>query len=375
MQQKLSRNIVLAVTGWLMLTAIGHSEHVVNRKASLIDVSMRRHELQNNDDLRVMAALDSLRSCVRLPVVPAPIGPMVIVMGYLNGGHGAYNPLFLTQIEVYQHFEARITAGMNQFLATGSESEARCAQSQIDSWAQASALLDYDPVKYLQAYFQVEWTLSSIAISESVLMADPNLDPAMVARDIAWMNKVAQKAVNLDKSVNQHQNHHYWRGLAAVSVGVISGDDGLFTWGVEVFRSAVDQINSAGAFPLEMQRDELAIHYQAFALEPLIPLAEFASRQGIDLYSYKSPTGRTISDAMIFLGNAVENPALVKPFQPQVQKVDTNSEEFSASCEFFERRFRGKLPETVNHLIQHPTFASRVGGSTTVLAAPRRTPQ
>jgi hypothetical protein len=375
MRQKLSRHIVLAVSGWLMLTAIGHSEHVANPKASLIDMNMRRHELQNNDDLRVMAALNSLKSCVRLPAAQAPVGPMEIVPGYFNGSHGAYNPIFVAQIAVYQRFETRVSAGMNQFFVTGSDSEAQCAQSQIDSWAQASALLNYDPVKYLQAYFQVEWTLSSIAISESILMADPHLDQAMVARDIAWMNKVAHKAVDLDKSVNEHNNHHNWRGLMATAVGVISGDDGLFTWGLEVFRSAVDQINAAGAFPLEMQRFELAIHYQAFALEPLIPLAEFASRQGIDLYSYKSPTGRTISDAVVFLGNAVANPALVKPFQSQEQKLEPDSTEFSASCEFFERRFAGKLPETVNHLIQRPTYTTRIGGSTTVLGAPRRTPQ
>ena len=49
---------------------------------------------------------------------------------------------------------------MNQYLATGNHSESACALAQLDAWAQAHALLDYDRQESQQAWFQVEWTLS-----------------------------------------------------------------------------------------------------------------------------------------------------------------------------------------------------------------------
>ncbi|MEI9981465.1 MAG: alginate lyase family protein [Edaphobacter sp.] len=93
------------------------------------------------------------------------------------------------------------------------------------------------------------------------------------------MNKVAHRTVDFDNAGKQTNNHHYWRGLAAVSTGVISSDNDLFKWGVGVFKQGIDELDARGALPQEMARHERAIHYQSFALQPLVPLAEFAERQ------------------------------------------------------------------------------------------------
>ena len=50
--------------------------------------------------------------------------------------------------------------------------------SRSTTWAQAGTLLDYDSKESSQAWYQVEWTLSAIAIDESVLVNEPSLDPA-----------------------------------------------------------------------------------------------------------------------------------------------------------------------------------------------------
>jgi hypothetical protein len=92
---------------------------------------------------------------------------------------------------------------------------------------------------------------------------------------------VAHKTVIEDPAARQENNHHCWRGLGAAAVGVISRGDGLLNRDIQIFEGVVDQINSAGAFPLEMQRKGLTIHYQGFAFQPLIPLAEFAERHSI----------------------------------------------------------------------------------------------
>jgi hypothetical protein len=157
----------------------------------------------------------------------------------------------------------------------------------------------------------------------------------MVKRDIAWMNKAAHRTVDFDKAGKQTNNHHYWRGLAAVAVGVVSSDDSLFQWGIGVYKQGINEIDQRGAFPQEMARHERAIHYQSFALQPLAPLASFVERQHVPLYEYRSPTGRTIRDAVNFLGAAVANPAIVKPYASEDQLIDADASDFFSFAEFY----------------------------------------
>lgn len=356
---------------YIAMVASARADQVVLPKASLIDIPTRRAELKANDSPRVAEALQHLDSCLASAPVPAPSGRMIIPPHYFSGGHGPINPEEAKVTRIYNDFERRVAAGMNQFVANGSHAEANCAQQQLDTWAQAATLLDYDPKESSQAWFQVEWTLSSIGISESVLVNDPALDQATVKRDIAWMNKVAHRTVNFDQASKQRNNHHYWRGLAATAVGVVSGDDALFTFGLNTFREAVNEIDSNGAFPQEMARHERAIHYQDFALQPLIPIAEFAERQHVDLYAYTSPTHKTIADAVAFLGRAVADPALVKQYASEDQIVDSDARDFYSFAEFYLHRFGvDGVTEQLAAGITKPSYASRIGGNTTVLAGP-----
>jgi poly(beta-D-mannuronate) lyase len=349
-------------------TAALTAEHVTNPKASYIDVQQRHSQLANNTDPRIAKAIASLNFCTKLPMIPAPTGRMIIPPHYLGGGHGPINPAEAPVTRTYNQFERRVTAGMNQWLVTSSKDEAQCAQQQIDGWAQAGALLDYTPKESSQAWYQVEWTLSAIATSESILLNEPSLDQAVVKRDIQWMNKVAHRTMDFDKAGKQTNNHHYWRGLAAVSTGVISSDDSLFSWGVGVYKQAINELDQRGAFPQEMARHERAIHYQSFALQPLTPLASFAERQHVPLYEYRSPTGRTIHDAVNFFGNAVADPTIIKAYTPDEQLLDDGPDLF-AFAEFYSHDAHpAHLPAAIQKGLEQPTFATRIGGSTTVLA-------
>jgi hypothetical protein len=360
---------LLVVTAGPADVSGGTKKMALDPRASLIDVAARRNELQHTQSARVLNALAQLEKCSKLAPVAAPVGPMVIPRHYLNGSHGPTNPAEFEATRVYSQFAKRVTEGMNEFLATGDHAEAACAQAQIDQWAQAKALLDYDAQEDSQSWYQVEWTLSTIAISESVLLNDGALDGAVTARDVAWMNKVAHHMLAFSKTAQEKNNHHYWKGLAAVATGVISEDEGLFGFGVQAYFDGVNEIDKRGALPLEMARHELAIHYQSFAVEPLILIAEFAETQHIPLSSYKSPSGHTIGDAIDFLGEAVADPSIVKAYTPETQESSPTGPEFFASLEFYQHRFPDrKLPAAIEDALKQPTFATRVGGSTTVLA-------
>ena len=342
---------------------------VLHPRASYIDVAARRAELADHASDRVRAAVASLPSCSRMPAVPAPAGPMRIPMHYLHGSHGPTNPAEEAATRVYSQFEHRVTAGMNRFVATGDASQAQCAQDQIDAWARAGALLEYNQADEQQSGFQTEWTLSAVACSESVLVNDDKLDAAETTRDIAWMNKVAHHLIGFAGEEKHLNNHHYWRGLAAIATGVISEDASLFKFGLQAYMDAVNQIDQRGAFPLEMARSERSIHYQDFALQPLIPIAEFAERQGIPLYAYKSASGHTLADAIDFLGALLADPALVKAYTPEPQLFNPGSPDFFATFEFYRHRFPHRpLPAAIQDGLTKPTFARWLGGNTTVLA-------
>jgi len=154
--------------------------------------------------------------------------------------------------------------------------------------------------------------------------------------EITWLDAAARKDISFEKPGDSGNNHHYWRALAATAVGVTASDDKLFRFGIQTYKQAIGEIDSSGAFPKEMARHENATHYQGFALEPLILIAEFATRQGIDLYGYHDH-GRTLRDAIAFFGRAVDDPSLIKPYTTDTQSR-VGSGEFAAFA-FYTARF------------------------------------
>jgi len=359
------RQSILLLTLGLAPLALG--QPVANPRASVLDVAARQAELKSTADPLLRAAIQGLPSCAATPLVPAPSGRMNIPHHYISGSNGPVNPAEAVATKIYATFEVRITAGMNQYLARGSHKESACALAQLDAWAQARALLDYDREESQQAWFQVEWTLSSAGITESVLANDATLDPAQQKRVVAWLDEVAHKDISLEKPTDSGNNHHDWRGLAAISVGVTAGDDRLFKFGVQTYQQAIEEIDGNGAFPKEMARHENATHYQGFALEPLVLIAQFASRQGIDLYGYQAH-GRTLRDAIVFFGRAVDDPSLIKPYTSDTETSSFGPGSF-APFVFYTARFGTQgLPPAIVSGLKSPTTSTRLGGCTTILA-------
>lgn len=343
-----------------------HAQKITNPKASFLDVAARRAFLQSTTDPRIREAIAHLHSCVATPVIEAPQGEMIIPHHYLQDSHGPINPAEAEATRVYSAFENRIAAGMDRWVATGDEAEAKCALDQLDQWAQAKALLNYDRERSSQAWYQVEWTLSCAGITTSVLAQDTTLNAAEFHRITAWLDKAAQKDISFEKPTDTQNNHHYWRALAATSIGVAAGDNSLFRFGVDTYKSAIHEIDANGAFPKEMARHEYALHYQAFALDPLIFIAAFAQRQGLDLYAY-SAHGRSLRDAVMFLGRALGDPSLIKTYTPEEQIQDSGPGTFDGIDLFAGQFGKANLPPALQQALTQPTYSAFLAGSATVL--------
>jgi len=191
---------------------------------------------------------------------------------------------------------------------------------------------------------------------------------AQQKRVTAWLDTASQKDISFEKPGDSGNNHHDWRALAATAIGITASDDKLYRFGIDTYKESIATIDSNGAFPREMIRHENATHYQGFALQPLVLIAQFAARQGIDLYSYNA-NGHTIRDAIVFFGRAVEDPSLIKPYTADPQSGRFGPGDF-AEFAFYTARFGDDgLPPAILNALKQPATDTRIGGTIAILAA------
>ncbi len=345
---------------------------VTSPDASFFQVDDRFLELAHATTPRVLEALSWKSGCVDSDQPAPPTGRMIIPHHYLSGSNGPINPLENIATTPYRQLNDAVSRGASRYVVTGNPAEAHCVANLLARWAAANALLDYSFQESSQAWYQVEWTLSSISLSWSVVQADANIPAAQRAAILAWMHKVTEYMFDQDPHPGDdaHENNHaYWRALCATSVGILTSDDKLYRRGFSQYFRAIGQINPDGSLPLEMTRHENALHYQSFALAPLVMIAELAWRQGIDLYSLRV-NGHTIDDAVDFLVRASADPSLIKKYASEPQTFSLfPKEKPPAWTEFWAARHPGK-PWT--YIITAPLVDSTIGGNATLYAAPAK---
>jgi poly(beta-D-mannuronate) lyase len=365
----LSLTLVISNTGIAENDALGHAR-IVDPSASFLDVSARRSQLASVSTPRVLLALKNQHGCTDSEEPDPPVGRMIIPRHYLSGNHGPTNPDEWKATAPYQKLQEAVTDGASRYVATGDHAEAACVASLLARWAAARTLLDYSFRESSQAWYQVEWTLSSVSLAFSVVQADSAVSAAQRKQILAWMVDVTRYMFDQDPHPDDHtreNNHAYWRSLCAASVGSMTGDDKLYRRALEQYVRAIGQMNSDGSLPLEMARHENALHYQSFALAPLVMVAEIAARQGTDLYSIRV-NGHTIADAVDFLVRASRDPNLMKQYatEPQPFSIFT-AKKPPAWLEFWAARHSGTPWDT---LLTRPLSDSTIGGNATLYAAP-----
>jgi poly(beta-D-mannuronate) lyase len=346
---------------------------IVNPAASFLDISARKAELASATNPRVVAALSDKRGCVNSEQPAPPTGRMIIPHHYLNGSNGPVNPEEAKATVPYRKLENAVTEGAGRYVATGDHAEAVCVANLLAQWAAAKTLLDYCYRESSQAWYQVEWTLSSISLAFSVVQSDLAIPAGQRKAILSWMHDVTEYMFDQDPRPNDyaHENNHaYWRALCATSVGILTSDDKLYRRGLEQYARAIGQMNPDGSLPLEMSRHENALHYQSFALTPLVMVAELAARQGTDIYKARIKN-HTIADAVDFLVRASANLELMKQYASEPQTFSLSGKNPPAWTEFWAARHPG-MPWT--DILDRPLSDPNIGGNATLYAAPARAP-
>ncbi len=234
---------------------------------------------------------------------------------------------------------------------------AACGLAWIEAWARAGAYMGTMSSK--QAEAQRRWDLAGIALAYLKLKRFATTEQRQIVEP--WLVALADKArAAFDEPGVKRNNHWYWMGLAFGATGVASGSDRHWQQARSIMQDAARDIGPDGILPLEMARGTRALHYHAFALMPLVTLAELAAARGEDWYALNDGAlhrlVRRTLDGLADPGG-FERLAGVTQERP----VRTSSGWLTS----YQERFRARV---LNDRVRVPAAHRWLGGDVTVLA-------
>jgi len=329
--------------------------------------------------LRSPFDVEGRRSAVGVPLADpspaAPLAPVRDLLGvsfYIDKDHSVADPALKKQneeaVRPVRAFVAVVTELADDWMRSSPPKPAYAARALegLSSWAAAGALLG-DVNR--QGSYERKWTLGSLALAFLKLRTAPGLDRAKLAGTVDWLGKLARAVMppyeDLRTSASRN-NHAYWAGLAVAATGVAANDRALFDWGIARGKMGIADIGSDGTLPLELERGALALHYHAFALPPLVLLAELGAANGVPLYEENDGALRRLADRVI---RGMEDPSSFAPLarMPQTFPLETHPKPaYFAWGEPYYARFHD--PRLLRWLASdlRPLVDARLGGDQTL---------
>jgi len=178
----------------------------------------------------------------------------------------------------------------------GRTAAARCALSWIATWAQGNAWLGR--MAQAQSEYQRKWDLSGVALA--YLKVRPAATPQQRRVIEPWLVRFADAArAFFDDPKRRRNNHWYWLGLAVGATALAT--DSVRHWDMarSIMGDAARDIAADGTLPLELARGGRAIHYHAFAVMPIVVLAELGAARGEDWYGLADGAVHRLVDATL----------------------------------------------------------------------------
>ncbi|MGE0767539.1 MAG: alginate lyase family protein [Hyphomicrobiaceae bacterium] len=162
---------------------------------------------------------------------------------------------------------------------------AACALAWIEAWAKGDAWLGDMGSK--QAEYQRKWDLAGIALAYLKLRPYAPVDQRAMIEP--WLLQFADKAATFQLAPERKRNNHrYWLGLALAATSLATDSPRLWDDARRIMQDAAADIRLDGSLPLELERGERALHYHAFAVTPLVVLAELAARRGENWFAFSN---------------------------------------------------------------------------------------
>ncbi|MGE0118021.1 MAG: alginate lyase family protein [Dongiaceae bacterium] len=318
--------------------------------ASYFDVTARRAFLKAHADAPAFQPLTTPfdKTCGH-PPLPASIEEPVSVP-YLYLSDGKINPEWSKRARPFHELRKTAIAMAKSYAVTGHSEAARCLADYLARLAATQALTRVD-FSTQQGWYTAVWTAADIALAYSIVRGDPSIEADERQEIEQWLDDVVRRQIAVPGRPGIGgdccQNHLYWRGLQATVAGIVAQDSYLFDWGIAAYRRALEDMNPDGSLPGEMGRGARALHYQSFAIWPLVMTAELAARQGYDLYGMRIGD-KSLHMAVDFLLRALADRSVLAPHTKETQNLAFA--DYLPWAEIYQRRFpRPDLKRYIGH--------------------------
>ncbi len=187
----------------------------------------------------------------------------------------------------YLGFLGQITEYMRKPSAAIRAAARDCFNLALSPWAEQQALAQSAASKQGEAVRK--WFLSALAIN--MMKAEALTDWQMTSAQRDWLALLADRvqayASPRRQRMDLYNNHDYWSSWAVMGAALVLDDPERLEWAEQGYWLAIGQItprNGGVVLPLEAARGKRAGEYHAFALTPLILMAEAGTRNGLTLY-------------------------------------------------------------------------------------------
>jgi poly(beta-D-mannuronate) lyase len=195
--------------------------------------------------------------------------------------------------ERYEHWQ-NLSQPINDFVVrvasmarvNASTDEHTCALNWLRDWARQGALLGN--VSNGQAEMLRQWSISGLSLAYHRLCRLRSEHDAVIEQ---WFVRTVLPAINeWNKHIRwqKRNNHLYWSGLSAMSVGLAANDPSLIAYGRAIYVEGIGAITDIGVLPLERRRGRRILHYHCYALQPLMMTAELSRSLGEDWYRLRN---------------------------------------------------------------------------------------
>ena len=202
----------------------------------------------------------------------------------------------------------QVVDAADAYRTTGSRAAAECAIAHMEAAAKDAVITG--KMSSGQAYYVQGWVIGAVAIAYLKVRDSGLIRPDQAHEILPWIVKVVHQTMDYYDRGHQKNNHLYWAGVEVSAAGIAANDRALFDWGINTYHVGVAQIQPDGTMPLEMRRGRRALHYQLYALAPLVYLAEFGEDNGLHLYAERDYAIKKL--AMLSTNGLVDNSFFTK---------------------------------------------------------------